>query len=96
MKLKKLSKKLYKNNDKTYNLLKAAEELQELSLALIQQVNKINSDNTKNIIEEIGDVELRLAVVKRYYSSKAIDKRIRRKSKSILKHLKTNKYKDKV
>lgn len=96
MKLKKLSKILCKNNNKSYNLAKAAEELQELSLALTHQINKNGFDNSKNIIEEIGDVEIRLAVIKNYYSSKEIDKRVKSKCESIKNHLKTNKYRDRV
>jgi hypothetical protein len=40
-------------NDKTYNILKAAEELQELSLVLIQSLSK--GVEEQEIIDEIGD-----------------------------------------
>ena len=50
-----------KNGDK-YNFLKASEELQELSLALIQRVTKPASNNLDDIILEYADVTLRLEV----------------------------------
>ena len=95
MKKKEVVNYLFKNNDKTYNLLKAAEELQELSLAIIQHVTKEGLDDT-NIIEEIGDVEIRLTVAKKYFSNKKVQERVKYKLKSIKKHLKTGKYKNKT
>ena len=86
---------LYRENDKNYNLLKAAEELQELSLALIQHVTKEGDDDT-NIIEEIGDVDIRLGVARKYFSEKKVKLRIKTKLKSIKRHIKSGKYKDRV
>lgn len=92
---KKVISELYRKNDKNYNLLKAAEELQELSLALIQYVTKEGKD-TKNIIEEIGDVDVRLGVARKYFSSKKVKLRIKEKVVSINKHLKSGKYKNRT
>ena len=45
--------------------LKLVEELSELSVELLQQVNKPNKGRVKKILDEIEDVELRLKPVKR-------------------------------
>lgn len=86
---------LYRNNSKRYNLLKAAEELQELALAITQSITKADGNND-NIIEEIGDVDIRLGVVRKYYSKAKIKKRIDYKIGKIANHIKSGKYKNKV
>jgi len=48
-------------------ILKCAEELLELSTALLQEVNK-NKDHTKQIISEIKDVEKYLKLLKEIYN----------------------------
>tara|TARA_X000001036_G_scaffold295045_1_gene274233 strand:- start:5653 stop:5829 length:177 start_codon:yes stop_codon:yes gene_type:complete len=48
-------------------ILKCAEELLELSTALLQEVNK-NKDHTKQIIAEIKDVEKYLKLLKEIYN----------------------------
>lgn len=64
-------------NDKDYTLRKTIEELQELSLILTQRLNKSKElVPDKDIIEEIGDVEIRLKVLKKMFPSKLIKKRI--------------------
>ena len=45
--------------------LKCIEELNELSLELIQSVNKVNKDNWGRIIGEIGDVEKYIILLKK-------------------------------
>jgi hypothetical protein len=57
-------------------LLKLVEELNELATILMQQHNKPDKNFTSDIIEEIGDVELQLERLKKYYDKKAIKKRI--------------------
>jgi hypothetical protein len=42
----------------------------------MQQHNKPDKNFTSDIIEEIGDVELQLERLKKYYDKKAIKKRI--------------------
>ena len=64
MKNKELIKYLANNNDYKYNLLKASEELQELSLVLTQMALKKDKVNPQEVIDEIGDVEIRLKVLK--------------------------------
>ena len=57
-------------------LLKLVEELNELATILMQQHNKPDKNFASDIIEEIGDVELQLERLKKYYDKKAIKKRI--------------------
>lgn len=48
-------------------ILKCAEELLELSTALLQEINK-SKDHTKQIISEIKDVEKYLKLLKGVYN----------------------------
>lgn len=67
---------IVKNNDRRFNLLKAAEEMQELSLALIQKMTKEDKYDDNKIIDEIGDVEIRLAILKKIFPLEKIEKRV--------------------
>ena len=87
--------KIQNNNGFQYNMLKAIEELSELSAALTQMLTKNNKDTVKNVIEEFGDVEFRLSVLRSHFNEKLIDKRFQKKLNKSIKYLKTQKY-DKV
>lgn len=63
-----------------YNLLKAAEELQELATVLLQRINKdANKVPNEKIIEEIGDVKIRIKVLEKLFPKELIDERVNRK-----------------
>ena len=79
-------------NDKTYNILKAAEELQELSLVLIQSLSK--GVEEQEIIDEIGDVKFRIKVLEGYFNKEKIQERIDKKLKKNLEYLNNKKYKN--
>lgn len=79
-------------NDKTYNILKAAEELQELSLVLIQSLSK--GVEEQEIIDEIGDVKFRVKVLEGYFNKEKIQERIDKKLKKNLEYLNNKKYKN--
>lgn len=81
-------------NDRNYNMLKAAEELQELALALIQRLNKDTITDDTEIIDEIGDVEIRMKVLKRMFSSKKVKTRINYKLNKFRKYIAANTYKN--
>lgn len=71
-------KHLAETNTWEYNHLKAAEELMELAEVLLKKVNKkggIKEPLDQAIIDEIGDVEIRLDVLGRIYSAAAINDR---------------------
>lgn len=89
---KKLIKYLVKNNDYKYNLLKAAEELQELSLVLTQMALKEEKVDKQEVIDEIGDVVIRLNVLFHLFSLKKISKRIKFKLNKLKSYIKENKY----
>jgi len=84
---------LSKSNDYKYNLLKASEELQELALVLTQKALKEEKVDIQEIIDEIGDVKIRIAVLDNLFDQKKIDKRIKFKLKKFNKYLKEGKYK---
>ena len=86
-------KYLVVNNDYKYNLLKAAEELQELSLALTQMALKENKVEKQEVIDEIGDVEIRLRVLKYFFDRRKIRSRFQFKMNKLKSYIKKGKYK---
>ena len=67
---------LVKNNDPKFNLLKTAEELQELALALIQKVTKEDKYDDQKIIDEIGDVKIRMRVLNKIFDKIKVKERV--------------------
>lgn len=92
MKDKELIKYLVENNDYKYNLLKTAEELQELSLVLTQMALKKEKVDKQEVIDEIGDVKIRLKVIQHFFSRKKVKKRIKFKLDKLKSYIKENKY----
>lgn len=78
---------LHARNGNQYNLLKAAEECQELALALTQKVTKFNKPDDQEIIDEIGDVIIRVEILKRMYDIDKIQARIDKKLADYKKYL---------
>ena len=89
---KQLIKYLVENNDYKYNLLKTAEELQELSLVLTQMALKEEKVDKQEVIDEIGDVIIRLNVLFHLFSLKKISKRVKFKLNKLKSYIKENKY----
>lgn len=81
-------------NSELYNLTKTAEELLELSLALMQRVNKGLKVPDSEIIDEIGDVKIRLEVLGRKFSRSAVEKRVNKKLTIFGEYIKSGKYKN--
>ena len=92
MKDKELIKYLVENNDYKYNLLKTAEELQELSLVLTQMALKEEKVDKQEVIDELGDVHIRLKVIQHFFSRKKVKKRIKFKLDKLKSYIKENKY----
>lgn len=88
-----LIKNLINYNSKEYNLHKASEELQELALVLNQKLLKPNKVDDQEIIDEIGDVIIRLEVLKQMYNPDKITERVRFKCEKFEKYIKEGKYK---
>lgn len=84
---------LAETNDYTYNLLKASEELQELALVLTQLALKPKKVETQEVIDEIGDVKIRIGILDNLFDQEAIEKRIDHKLGRFNKWLAEGKYK---
>tara|TARA_R110000851_G_scaffold314588_5_gene476709 strand:- start:4696 stop:4989 length:294 start_codon:yes stop_codon:yes gene_type:complete len=83
-KQKEIAYKVFDGNTENYNIQKCIEELQELSLVLTQQLNKPNKDYHLDIIDEIGDVKIRIWYLERKYTKKLIKLRIKNKLKKLI------------
>lgn len=68
-----------KNNGQVYNMHKASEELQELALVLNQKLLKPKKVDDQEIIDEIGDVLIRMEILKKIYPMEKILARIDKK-----------------
>jgi hypothetical protein len=94
--MNKTIKKLAKSNDYNYNLLKASEELQELSLVLTQYINKPDRVEIKEIIDEIGDVKIRIKILEKLFNKKSIKERVVFKINKFKTYLKNKEYPGKI
>ncbi len=83
---------LHEKNGYEYNLHKASEELQELALVLTQKLTKPHKVEDQEIIDEIGDVEIRLEILKKIFNKEKIDKRIAYKLKKFQEYHDSDKY----
>jgi NTP pyrophosphatase (non-canonical NTP hydrolase) len=85
---------LKNGNSKEYTLLKTAEELQELALILIQSVTKDTEIDDQDIIDEIGDVLIRINVLREFFPEDRIQERIEYKLKKFYQYITENIYKN--
>lgn len=85
---------LKNGNSKEYTLLKTAEELQELALILIQSVTKDNEIDDQDIIDEIGDVLIRVNVLREFFPEDRIQERIEYKLKKFYQYITENIYRN--
>ncbi len=67
---------LFKKNTEQYNLHKASEECQELGLVLNQFILKPQKVQPQEIIDEIGDVIIRLEILKKMFPIEKINERV--------------------
>lgn len=65
-----------KKNTPEYNTFKTVEELQELSLVLTQKQLKPTKVSDQEVIDEIGDVLIRLEMLLKNYDLNLVKKRI--------------------
>ena len=71
--------KMVETNEYWYNFDKTIEELFELGEVLMKKKLKLGGDKeptNQAIIEEIGDVQIRLDVLKKLFGEDAVNKRI--------------------
>lgn len=87
--------KMIRHNDPKYNLIKTCEELAELQEKLLKKVVKqgtLKCPTDDEIIEEIGDVYIRLAVLSRIFGKEKVNTRISYKLKKFESFIKEGKY----
>lgn len=87
-------KTLVETNDYDYNLLKAAEELNELSLVLIQTVLKKKKVDPQEVIDEIGDCKIRMKIIEEFFDKEKVKERIHYKTSKFKEYLEKGKYKN--
>jgi NTP pyrophosphatase (non-canonical NTP hydrolase) len=93
-KIKIVNDYLKNGNSKEYTLLKTAEELQELALILIQSVTKDNEIDDQDIIDEIGDVLIRVNILREFFPEDRIQERIEYKLKKFYQYITENIYRN--
>lgn len=81
-------------NSYEYNLRKCAEEASELSTIILQSLNKPGFIPDNKIIEEIGDLDLRLKILKIMFGKDKVNERKSNKLKSWQKQLENKRYKE--
>lgn len=80
-------------NTKEYNLLKCAEEAAELQELLLKTLTKSPQfrPSDDKIIEEIGDVKFRLAVIEAMYGQEKVDARVAQKMQAVAERIEQKK-----
>ena len=95
---KRFFRKLSKMNSRKYSLSKTCEELTELQELLLKTLNKrYDARPTKEqIIEELGDVEIRLSILKRKFgiTQKELDTRKIYKANKFIGYVNQKEYTD--
>ena len=87
------------SNDYYYNLIKTCEELTELQEVLIKKILKKGSakePSDQSIIDEIGDVYIRIQVLANLFGKENIKTRVFYKLEKFKQYLKDLNYKGKV
>ena len=76
MKNEEVIKFLAENNSDEYQLMKACEELSELTTALLQYITKKGQKTTyQDVIDEIGDVKIRMELLESRFGAYAVQRR---------------------
>lgn len=87
-------------NDEKFLLAKTCEELTELQEVLLKMMNKIypHKPSREHLIEEIGDVEIRLQMIKSRFriTPKEIEDRKLYKANKFVGYLNEGKYKNNI
>lgn len=92
-------KQIAESNIYSYNLLKAAEECTELAEVLLKKSLKAGTKkepDNQSIIDEIGDVQIRLDILKEMFGPDNVNLRIVKKLKKYEEYLQKGEYKTRV
>lgn len=87
----KLKELLKEKNSHEYNCIKAAEECNELAHALICVYTKPSKKHEEKIVEELGDLMIRLQPIIKHVGWQAIQRRVDAKSEDIITEFKKRK-----
>lgn len=90
-----LNKKLAAYNPPDYILTKTLEEMNELGTLLTQRLNKKGSPKeptNEQIAEELGDLEIRIKILKHHIGKDLVKKRVELKSTAYKRYLEEKKY----
>jgi NTP pyrophosphatase (non-canonical NTP hydrolase) len=94
---KELLDKLIGRNEQNYNLTKLGEECQKLGLVITQFILKPEKVDFQKVIDEIGDVEIRVKMMRKALGPELrerLDERIAFKLSKYQEYLDENKYKN--
>lgn len=89
-------KTLVETNSYKYNLRKSVEELLELAEVLMKKVNKKGGPKEPSdldVVEEIGDVQIRLDILKELFGHTAVRHRMTTKLTQLKGYIDEDKYK---
>lgn len=89
--MKQTVKQLAETNTLEYNILKAIEEMSELSTVLSQYLTK--GSKLEDIIDETGDVVFRIKVLTHIFGKDRVNKRVENKLSKCEEWIKEGKYK---
>lgn len=90
---------LAETNTWEYNHLKAIEELTELTEVLIKRVTKkdgVKEPPKQAVIDELGDVLIRVEILRRMYGPYLVDFRVDEKLSKFDEYIKEDKYTGKI
>lgn len=96
MKHDEVIKTILTTNSRRYNLEKAVEELLELAEVLMKKVLKEGGPKEpkdQEVIDEIGDVAIRMLVLMELFGEEAVNTRVSYKLDKFAEYIKANKYK---
>lgn len=97
MKNKQILAKLLQTNNPDFQLLKASEELSELQTVLLQYITKRGRKTSKQeVIDEIGDVKIRLKILEAIFGKEKVKKRVNFKLNKFKEYLKEGKFKGNI
>ena len=95
----KIIETLAASNAYDYNIDKTIEELLELAEVLMKQKLKFGAPKCptfQDVIDEIGDVQIRLDILKELYGAKEVENRINKKLFTFSHYIKEDKYKGRI
>lgn len=82
------------NNSSQYNLIKTAEESNELATILLQKATKDERIPNQGIVDEVGDVFIRLVILTKIYGVDTVISRLEYKLNKFTEYNDSKRYKN--